>query len=103
MKKLILTTIALLLVFAVVPAMAGDKSGNSMEPAAFQALSNLSVSGQVALNAMTDKELAAVEGQRRISINSARIRQTNVQIGSFCVLCAGSQNQANIAVVHQSN
>lgn len=103
MKKLILTTIALLLVLAVVPAMAGDKSGNSMEPAAFQALSNLTVPGQVALNAMTDKELAAVEGQRRISINSARVRQTNVSIGNVCVIAFSCQNQSNTAIVVQSN
>jgi hypothetical protein len=64
MKKLILTSLALLLVFAGAPAMAGDKSDTSMEPAAFQALSNLSVPEQMALNTMTDKQLAVVEGAR---------------------------------------
>ena len=101
MKKLILTTIALLLVFAVVPAMAGDKSGNSMEPAAFQALSNLSVSGQVALNAMTDKELATVEGARRwrgdFQVNVSKIKQKNV-----CIVCVGVF-QSNYANVNQNN
>ena len=62
MKKLILASFALLLVSAVVPAMAGEKSNNSVEPAAFQALSQLSVPEQMTLDTMTDKELAAVEG-----------------------------------------
>lgn len=102
MKKLILATLALLLVCAVVPAMAGEKS-NSLEPATFQALSNLSTPGQVALNAMTDDQLAAVEGQRRIKINVARVRQTNVQVNNLCAACFASQNQSNTAFIYQSN
>jgi hypothetical protein len=51
MKKLILS-LALLLAFAIVPAIAGD----------FQALNNLSDQEQTALNTMTDKQLAVVEG-----------------------------------------
>ena len=51
MKKLILS-LALLLALAVVPAIAGD----------FQALNNLSDQEQTALNTMTDKQLAVVEG-----------------------------------------
>lgn len=55
MKKLILS-LALLLAFAVVPAIAGD----------FQALNNLSDQEQMALNTMTDKQLAVVEGAQPI-------------------------------------
>jgi hypothetical protein len=51
MKKMILS-LALLLVIAVVPAIAGD----------FQALNNLSDQEQMALNTMTDKQLATVQG-----------------------------------------
>jgi hypothetical protein len=51
MKKLILS-LALLLAFAVVPAIAGD----------FQALNNLSDQEQMALNTMTNEQLAVVEG-----------------------------------------
>ena len=51
MKKLILS-LALLLAIAVVPAIAGD----------FQALNNLSDQKQIALNTMTNEQLAVVEG-----------------------------------------
>ena len=51
MKKLILS-LALLLAFAIVPAIAGD----------FQALNNLSDQEQTALNTMTNEQLAVVEG-----------------------------------------
>ena len=51
MKKLILG-LALLLAIAVVPAIAGD----------FQALNNLSDQEQIALNTMTNEQLAVVEG-----------------------------------------
>lgn len=68
MKKLIFASLALLLVFAAVPVMAD----NSSDPAAFQALSNLTDPGQVALDQMTDKQLASVEGQNT-SISVATI------------------------------
>ena len=101
MKKLILASIALLLVFAVVPAMAGDKSSNSPEPAAFQALSKLSTLGQTDLNKMTDEQLAAVEGQSsRFSFqkNIAFVFQRNT-----CIACLLGVLQTNGAVVTQIN
>ena len=95
MKKLILASLALLVV-AAGPAMAGE----------FQALSKLSVPGQTALKVMTDDQLAAVEGQRhrrrsvKINVQVAVIQQTNV-----CVLCVaigdGASNQSNAAAIIQ--
>lgn len=64
MKKLIFASLALLLVFTV-PVMAD----NSSEPAAFQALSNLTAPGQMAPDNMTDEQLAAVQGQQSASMN----------------------------------
>ena len=60
MKKLILASFALLLVFAVAPVAMAD---NSSEPAAFQALSKLTAPGQMTLDTMNDEQLASVEGQ----------------------------------------
>jgi hypothetical protein len=101
MKKLILVSIAMLLVFTVVPAIAGEKSSLSSEPAVFQALSNLSVPGQMALNTMSDEQLAAIEGQgrwgRRFQKNNSFIYQENK-----CVACAFVY-QSNSAFVSQSN
>ena len=104
MKKLILASLALLLVFAVVPAMAGEKSSNGQDPAVFQALSKLSVPGQMALNVMTDEQLAAVEGQRsrrsRVVIKNtqiARIFQNNTAV---CLALCGVQS--NVAGISQS-
>jgi len=105
MKKLILASLALLLVVAAGPAMAGEPTSQSQDTAMFQALSNLSEPGQVALNVMTDDQLAAVEGQRhrrsvRINVQVAVIQQTNV-----CVICvaagAGAFNQSNAAAIIQ--
>jgi hypothetical protein len=98
MKKLILASLALLLV-AAGPAMAGE----------FQALSKLSVPGQTALKSMTDNQLAAVEGQGRrgrhgrvnINVQVAVLEQINV-----CVLCVaigeGASNQTNAAAIIQA-
>ena len=95
MKKLILASLAVLLV-AAGPAMAGE----------FQALSKLSVPGQTALKVMTDDQLAAVEGQShrrrsvKINVQVAEIEQTNV-----CIVCAavgaGASNQSNAAAIIQ--
>jgi hypothetical protein len=98
MKKLILASLAVLLV-AAGPAMAGE----------FQALSKLSGPGQTALKVMTDDQFASVEGQGRrgrrgrsveINVQVAVIEQTNV-----CVLCVaageGAFNQANAAAIVQ--
>src|SRR5687768_3100227 len=73
MKKMILVSLALLLAFAVIPAMAGEKAINNQDSAAFQALSKLSLPGQTVLNKMTDDQLAKVEGQSRGSGRSGRI------------------------------
>jgi hypothetical protein len=80
MKKLILASLALLMV-AAGPAMAGE----------FQALSKLSVPGQTALTVMTDDQLAKVEGQGRngrhgggLQLNLAFNTQINV-----CGVCVG--------------
>lgn len=106
MKKLILASLALLLVFAAGPAMAGEQTSQSQDPAMFQALSKLSVPGQVALNVMTDDQLDAVEGQRhrrsvRVNVQVAVIQQTNV-----CVLCVAvgvsASNQSNAAAIIQA-
>jgi len=98
MKKMILASLALLLAFAVMPAMAGEKAINNQDPAAFQALSKLSVPGQTVLNKMTDEQLAKVEGQRfRIRVNYSSITQNNV-----CIVCGGTI-QINLASVTQSN
>jgi hypothetical protein len=99
MKKLILASLALLMV-AAGPAMAGE----------FQALSKLSVPGQTSLSAMTDKQLAAVEGQssrRRGRNGSVQVAVGNVLVNTVvaaqfntCVACANVL-QAN--GINQSN
>ena len=107
MKKLILASLALLLVVAAGPAMAGEPTSQSQDTAMFQALSKLSGPGQTALNVMTDKQLDAVEGQRhrrsvRINVQEAEIEQEN-----FCVICAAvglggdASNQSNAAAIVQ--
>lgn len=102
MKKLILASIALLLVFAVAPAMAVDKSNYSSEPAAFQALSNLSAPGQTALNTMTDEQLAAVEGQRKFVFIKKNSNKSFIYQSNKCVACAFVY-QSNYANVNQKN
>lgn len=79
MKKLIFASLALLLVFAAVPVMADNDSAptapgpvmadNGSDPTGFQALSNLTAPGQMALDTMTDQDLASTEGQGRTSIS----------------------------------
>ena len=104
MKKMILVSLALLLAFAVIPAMAGEKAINNQDPAAFQALSKLSVPGQTVLNKMTDEQLANVKGEghrRRLNIrlNVATITQVNVI--SCVAICGG--DQSNAAAIIQTN
>jgi hypothetical protein len=100
MKK-ILVSLALLLAFAVIPAMAGEKAINNQDPAAFQALSKLSAPGQTVLNKMTDEQLAKIEGQRRIRIN---VNYSSITQSNECVFCDGGANlQINLATVNQSN
>jgi len=73
MKKFTSIAIAFLLVLSVIPAMAGDQSGSAQEsvttpvvdqaPLAFQALSTLPATERQALVPLSDKELAAIEGE----------------------------------------
>lgn len=97
MKKLILTSFALLLVFAGA-AMAGDNSE-------FQALSNLSAPEQMTLNTMTDEQLAVVEGARveqEIEIDELEI-EFESEINQFNICDRGSCDQggevSNVAAI----
>src|ERR671919_3067322 len=83
----------------VAPAFAGELSVGQ-GPAQFQALSGLPDARRVELAAMTDEQLAAVEGAAffcRVCINAARIRQVNVSVRSHDLL------QSNTALVFQRN
>jgi hypothetical protein len=83
----------------VVPAFASELT-LGQEPAQFQALSNLPDSRRDQLAAMTDDELAAVEGAAFFSIvgiNAAKITQTNKAVWSF------NTYQSNSAFVLQKN
>ena len=59
MKKLATIAIAFFLVLSAIPAMAGDKVGDT---STFQAFSNLPAAQRDTLTPLTDKELAAIEG-----------------------------------------
>jgi hypothetical protein len=100
MRHLVIVVVALAMALSVVPAMAGDKSVSGTELVALQALSKMPAPERTALTAMTDKELASVEGARveiEIASNRAKVKQAN-----FCVVCAGVL-QANSALVIQTN
>jgi hypothetical protein len=99
MKKLILASLALLLVCSAIPVMAGEKSIDSQEPATFQALSKLSGPGQVVLNKMSDEQLSKVEGERRFNF---QFNYSAVSINQFAACLAICGNSANVFVV-QSN
>jgi hypothetical protein len=69
-------------------------------PAQFHALSNLPDARQGELPAMTDEQLAVIEGAAFfcvVCINAARVNQTNVSAFSFGTF------QSNGAIVVQSN
>lgn len=100
MRKLSLASAALFLALAVVPAMAGDKSNNSPKPASFQALSQLSAPGQIALAKMTDKELATVEGQRVVVIKSNRARVSQRNLAACLALCGAQANYSGIIQIN---
>jgi len=92
MKKLILASLAVLLVTAG-PAMAGE----------FQALSKLSVPGQTALKVMTDDQLAAVEG---MSSRRGRRGRVDIQVAinaivqtNACGVCAGVIQENAAAII----
>jgi hypothetical protein len=95
--------IAMVALFAlsvpVAPAFASDLT-IGQEPAQFQALSKLPDSRRNQLAAMTDGELAAVEGAAFfcvVCINAARVGQANVSVLSLGVW------QSNGSIVAQSN
>jgi hypothetical protein len=88
MKKLILS-LALLLAIAVVPAIAGD----------FQALNNLSDQEQVALNTMTNEQLAVVEGAQYDGLNLEEIQVNFSSVDDI----TQTQTAANSSTVTQSN
>ena len=100
-KKLLAIGMVALFAFAVpvVPAFASDLT-IGQEPAQFQALSNLSDSRRNQLPAMTDDQLAAVEGAAFfcvVCINAARVGQANVSVLSFGTF------QSNGSLVYQNN
>lgn len=102
MKKLLaIGMIGIVALFSVpvAPAFAGELSVGQ-GPAQFQALSGLPDARRVELAAMTDEQLAAVEGAAVfcwVCINSARIRQVNVSVKSY------NTYQSNAALVFQRN
>jgi hypothetical protein len=98
-KKLF--AVVLVAIFAlsvpVVPAFASDLK-LSQEPAQFQALSSLPDSRRDQLAAMTDEQLAAVEGAGIcvVCVNLALISQANASAFTF------KNRQSNSARVRQS-
>lgn len=98
MKKLILASLAFLLICSAIPVMAGEKSIDSQEQATFQALSKLSGPGQVALNKMSDEQLSKVEGEARIRFN---FQQNNsaIWINQFTACLALCASSANVQVI----
>jgi hypothetical protein len=100
-KKLF--TFAMVAIFAVsvpvIPALASDLT-LSQEPAQFQALSSLPDSRRDQLVAMTDEQLAAIEGAFDlcvVCINAAVVNQANVNTSAFSKV-----RQRNSARVRQS-
>jgi hypothetical protein len=100
-KKLF--AIGMVAVFAfsvpVVPAFASDLM-LGQESAPFHALSGLPDARRNQLAAMTDDQLAAVEGAAFycvVCINAARIKQSNTSIFSY------NTYQSNAALVFQKN
>jgi GTP-binding protein EngB required for normal cell division len=100
MKKLILASLALLLICSAIPAMAGEKAIDNQEPAMFQALSKLSGPGQVVLNKMSDEQLSKIEGEGYFKWvyqnNTAVIKVNNI---NSCLAICGSINKTGITVV----
>ena len=112
MKTFTSIALAFLLVLSVLPALAADQTGSDKEPVVsqavetapvpFQALSKLSATERKDLVPLTDKELAAIEGEGFFAVcnfatcfNSASIYQANF-IGF-----AGAAVQNNSAWVNQ--
>ena len=111
MKKFTSIALAFLLVLSVLPALAADQTGSDKEPVVsqavetapvpFQALSKLSATERKDLVPLTDKELAAIEGEGffvcnyAYCANIASISQANV------IWYAGAAVQNNSAWVNQ--
>ena len=99
MKTVISVGIALALMLAVAPAMAGDTD-------TFQAFSKMAVGGeQQLLTPLSDEQLATIEGEgaefcnfcAQYATNYSDIDQANVNVSSFSLV-----NQRNSAYVRQS-
>jgi hypothetical protein len=90
MKTVIGVAIALALALSVVPAIAEEDT--------FQALSNMPAGEQELLTALSDEQLAAIEGEGAeictFCSNYAAVYQANINYGSFV-------RQRNVAVVKQ--
>ena len=113
MKKFTRIALAFLLVLSVLPALAADQTGSDREPVvsqavetapvSFQALSKLSATERKDLVPLTDKELAAIEGEGFFCgngsvlscFNFASISQANV------VWWGGAVVQNNSAAINQ--
>jgi hypothetical protein len=93
-KMLALGMIVIVAAFSVAPAFADELSAGQ-EALQFRAL--LALPGEVA--ALTDEQLSAVEGTGVcvVCLNFAKIRQTNVAVGSIYTF------QGNSASVWQRN
>jgi hypothetical protein len=100
MKKLILASLALLLICSASSVMAGEKYIDSQEPATFQALSELSGPGQVVLNKMSDEQLSKVEGARGVFVwlNKSNVAISNAQIVTSGNSCFAGCPSTNVAI-----
>jgi hypothetical protein len=94
MKTVISVGMAFALMLSVAPAMAGETDR-------FQAFSTMAAGEQARLTALTDEQLAAIEGEgsdfSQYALNSAVVYQTNVNYSS-----SSDVDQRNSAHVHQS-
>jgi hypothetical protein len=94
MKTVISVGVAFALMLAVVPAMAGGTE-------TFRAFSTMAAGERARLAALTDEQLAAIEGEgsdvSQYALNSAAVYQANVNSSAF-----SSVDQRNSASVRQS-
>jgi hypothetical protein len=94
MKTVISVGIALALMLSIAPAMAGETD-------TFQAFSKMAAGEQARLTALTDDQLAAIEGEgsdfSQYALNYAAVYQTNVNYSS-----SSNVDQRNSAHVRQS-
>jgi hypothetical protein len=94
MKTVISVGLAFALMLSVAPAMAGETD-------AFQAFSTMAAGERARLTALTDEQLAAIEGEgsdfSQYALNYAAVYQANVNYSSFSEV-----DQRNSAHVGQS-